>query len=179
MYLILKAIIYASWVHRKQFRRGTLIPYVFHPLEVGLMLYWCGFDKEMIIAGILHDTLEDTDAKPFTVQKHFGEKVLLLVKCLSNNYSDIRRLAMKWDTYVFNDAKIIKTCDVMANINSKLRKSGYVNPKTSIKYYKFIYARRAELEQAVYEFKRFEYIRLFHMVKTACEKIDNLNKLKQ
>lgn len=175
MYRILKAILYASWMHRKQFRRGTYVPYVFHPLEVGWLLYRCGYETDLIVAGILHDTLEDTDADHNTIKRHFGRYVTFLVKCVSNNWFHHRVLAANGKTqfYVdaYNDAKIIKTCDVMANINSKLRKSGYVKPETSEKYRKFMVLREKELLIAL-KSGFFEYKKLFQMVRKTCRELE-------
>ncbi|MBI5187481.1 MAG: HD domain-containing protein [Nitrospirae bacterium] len=36
------------------------IPYIVHPVSVGMMLAHYGYSEDVVIAGILHDTVEDT-----------------------------------------------------------------------------------------------------------------------
>jgi len=59
--LIQKAIIFATKKHEGQKRKGTDIPYIVHPMEVMQILTAMDCSQNVIIAGILHDTLEDTD----------------------------------------------------------------------------------------------------------------------
>lgn len=73
------AIIFAAQMHKKQFRKGTNIPYIVHPMEVMHILTENRCNKDVIIAGILHDVLEDTSATPEDVTKLFGKRVLSLV----------------------------------------------------------------------------------------------------
>ena len=58
--LIEKAIEFAAYAHRDQTRKGTKIPYISHPYAVGMILLKAGCNEEVVAAGILHDTLEDT-----------------------------------------------------------------------------------------------------------------------
>ncbi len=61
MNTIEKAIIFAAKAHRNQTRKGTDIPYITHPFAVGMYLQKANCSEEVIAAGILHDTLEDTE----------------------------------------------------------------------------------------------------------------------
>ena len=54
-------------------------PYICHPLCVAIILAELELDKETIIAGILHDIIEDTACSPEELKAEFGEEVLLLV----------------------------------------------------------------------------------------------------
>ena len=74
-----EAIEFATLKHAKQKRKGTEIPYIVHPMEVMQILTENGCAEDLIIAGILHDTLEDTDTKPEEIKEKFGENVLRLV----------------------------------------------------------------------------------------------------
>ena len=47
--------------HRDQVRKGSGVPYVEHPMAVALILDRAGFDEAAVIAGLLHDLVEDTD----------------------------------------------------------------------------------------------------------------------
>ncbi|QKX49433.1 bifunctional (p)ppGpp synthetase/guanosine-3',5'-bis(diphosphate) 3'-pyrophosphohydrolase [Planococcus glaciei] len=81
--LIELAIGFAAFKHTGQVRKGTSIPYISHPFAVGMMLQQAGESEEVIAAGILHDTLEDTATTEEEIRTVFGEQVLLLVKAAS------------------------------------------------------------------------------------------------
>lgn len=80
MNLIDDAIEFAAKAHCNQYRKGTDIPYISHPFGVGMILQKAGCKDELIIAGILHDTLEDTDTTEDDILKNFGQEVLDIVK---------------------------------------------------------------------------------------------------
>ncbi len=68
----------ASKAHKGQKRRSGE-EYIIHPLSVAIILAELELDKESIIAGILHDVVEDTDVTLEDVRKEFGDEVALLV----------------------------------------------------------------------------------------------------
>ena len=80
MNLLDTAIEIAARAHRDQLRKGTDVPYIAHPCGVGLMLARAGYDEEVIVAGILHDTVEDTDVTLDQVEETFGAKVAAIVR---------------------------------------------------------------------------------------------------
>ena len=55
------ALRFAAAAHHEDVRKGTQIPYVMHPFHVGLILDRHGFSEDVVVAGILHDVLEDPD----------------------------------------------------------------------------------------------------------------------
>jgi (p)ppGpp synthase/HD superfamily hydrolase len=55
-------------------------PVVLHSIRVGLHLYNLGYAKNIVIAAVLHDVLEDTDVKIEEVKLKFGENVARLVE---------------------------------------------------------------------------------------------------
>ncbi|WP_349254187.1 HD domain-containing protein [Paenibacillus sp. RC67] len=75
-----QAIEYAAYTHRDQNRKGTNIPYISHPYAVGMILKKAGCSEEVVTAGILHDTLEDTDTTERDLLERFGPVVLEIVK---------------------------------------------------------------------------------------------------
>ena len=87
MNLIHEAIIFAARKHAGQVRKGTDIPYITHPMEVMQILTENRCYEEVIIAGILHDTLEDTDTRGWEISTLFGEAVLDLVRAESEDKS--------------------------------------------------------------------------------------------
>lgn len=74
-------------VYQKQKRKGKDIPYVTHPLVVGLILSRVGADEDVVAAGILHDTIEDSSREmPVTrdmLRERFGERVMQLVEAVT------------------------------------------------------------------------------------------------
>ena len=68
----------AAKAHEKQLRRSGA-PYVTHPLHVAIILAELEMDKESIIAGVLHDVVEDTDVTLDEITAKFGPDVALLV----------------------------------------------------------------------------------------------------
>ena len=76
--MIEKAYQVASEAHKDQ-KRKSGEPYIIHPLCVAIILADLELDKETIVAGLLHDAVEDTWMTYDEVKKEFGEEVALLV----------------------------------------------------------------------------------------------------
>ena len=76
---ILRAIDVAVLAHDGQ-SRSSGEPYVVHVIEVGKILISMHADITTIIAGILHDTLEDTELTESELREQFGQEVLFLVQ---------------------------------------------------------------------------------------------------
>ncbi len=53
------AWVMAALVHQQQRRKGSDIPYIIHPAQVALILERHGWPEEVVIAGLLHDVIED------------------------------------------------------------------------------------------------------------------------
>lgn len=73
-----KAIDFAAIAHAGQ-KRKSGEPYITHPIIVADTLVSWGMDIDSAIAGVLHDTVEDTDAELEQVEGLFGENVAMLV----------------------------------------------------------------------------------------------------
>jgi (p)ppGpp synthase/HD superfamily hydrolase len=65
--------------HRDQIRKGSGVPYIEHPMAVASILDRAGFDEEIVIAGLLHDLVEDTDVGLDRVREGFGDRVAGIV----------------------------------------------------------------------------------------------------
>lgn len=76
--LVEKAYRVADEAHKDQ-KRKSGEPYIIHPLCVAIILAQLELDKETIMAGLLHDVIEDTDVTGEMIIKEFGEEVFLLV----------------------------------------------------------------------------------------------------
>lgn len=75
---IFKAIDFVIEKHKNQFRKSGE-PYYIHPIEVAKILADLKMDKASIIAGLLHDIVEDTDTTLQDIEELFGKKVAQLV----------------------------------------------------------------------------------------------------
>ena len=77
--MIEKAYHIADKAHEGQFRKSGE-PYIMHPLCVAIILAELELDKETIVAGILHDVIEDTIMTDEELEREFSAEILLLVE---------------------------------------------------------------------------------------------------
>lgn len=90
-----RAIAMALEAHGSQTRKGDRqTPYIVHPVTVALILSRYTDDEDTIIAGLLHDTLEDTELAEETIEREFGPKVLGMVK----DVTEPSLPSLSWDT---------------------------------------------------------------------------------
>ena len=76
---IRKAYEFASVKHEGQLRKSGE-PYIYHPMNVALILTSIYADYETISAGLMHDVLEDCDCTPEEMEKEFGTTITKLVQ---------------------------------------------------------------------------------------------------
>ena len=76
--MVEKAYRLAYDAHKEQ-KRKSGEPYIIHPLWVGIILAQLEMDKETIVAGILHDVVEDTVMTDEEIRQEFGDEVAFLV----------------------------------------------------------------------------------------------------
>lgn len=74
-----QALSLAASAHRDQLRKGSKVPYIQHPVHVAILLIKHGFSEDVVIAGVLHDVVEDTDTSIGDIQARFGDRVAGLV----------------------------------------------------------------------------------------------------
>ncbi|MDO5689630.1 MAG: HD domain-containing protein [Tissierellia bacterium] len=78
--LIDRAILFAVSAHAGAKRKGSNLPYILHPLDVGKITSTMTDDEEVIAAAILHDTVEDVlEVDLDTIRRGFGDRVAELV----------------------------------------------------------------------------------------------------
>src|SRR5919205_1041747 len=71
------ALAFAAKHHDRQVRKGTRLPYLTHPANVAIILTRYGQDEPTVVAGILHDVVEDCvreDHTPEMLEQRLGEK---------------------------------------------------------------------------------------------------------
>ena len=80
--LLEKAFLFIEKAHKKQIRK-TGEPFINHPLRVALILSQMKLGVDAVIAGLLHDVVEDTEFSLQTIKSEFNEEVAFLVQSLT------------------------------------------------------------------------------------------------
>ena len=91
------ALRWAAIWHDGQHRKAVAVPYIQHPMAVALMLDRLGFPESVVIAGLLHDAVEDTAATFEDVRVRFGEEVAALVAHCSERKRDEQGRSRPWE----------------------------------------------------------------------------------
>ena len=135
-----RAIIFATRAHSGTYRKGTMIPYIVHPIEAAAIVSTITADPDMIAAAVLHDVVEDTDATVEEIRFFFNERIATLVEAESE---DKRKdlppqetwMIRKMETLEFlrtkadRDAKILALADKLSNIRAIHRDQNTVGDK--------------------------------------------------
>lgn len=74
-----EAILLATEAHKGQLRKGSKLDYICHPMEVLQILTVMQADNPLLIAGVLHDVVEDTQISLEKIEELFGREVAELV----------------------------------------------------------------------------------------------------
>lgn len=118
------ALEFAGKQHVGQWRKDEArTPYIVHPIGVSELLWNVGGvrDGDILIAALLHDTLEDTEATPAEVEALFGKQVLRIVEELTNDPSlstaENKQRQIDHAPQMSQGAKLIKLADRIYNIN--------------------------------------------------------------
>ena len=121
--LLLKALRFASQKHSDQRRKNAKAsPYINHPIQVAQILWDVADvrDAALLIAAILHDTIEDTDTTPDDIKREFGEEILALVLEVTDDKNlpgHIRKqLQVEHAPHKSERAKLLKLADKISNV---------------------------------------------------------------
>lgn len=181
--MIKKAYQYASNLHSGQFRQSGE-PYIIHPLNVACILADMHADCDTICAGLLHDTLEDTNITKEEIANDFNQNIANLVDGVTKlakmnfsskqdqNYANTRKII----TSITDDVRIIiiKLADRLHNMQTLQFKSEFKQKENSLEtmdifvplaYYIGAYRIKSQLEdlslQYLYpdKYKRIEEIK--------------------
>jgi (p)ppGpp synthase/HD superfamily hydrolase len=79
------ALAYAERAHAGQLRSADGAPFILHPVEVGSLLYEAGAADDVVAEGVLHDTLEKTDATAYELYARFGRHVGEIVYAVTDD----------------------------------------------------------------------------------------------
>jgi hypothetical protein len=113
-------------VYQKQKRKGKDIAYITHPLAVALILSQARAKEEVVIAGILHDTIEDSIEKKRVsyemIEDRFGKEVADLVlsvteKNKDKSWDERKEEALEDIKSFSKDSLLLKSADVVANLS--------------------------------------------------------------
>ncbi len=141
---LLQAISFSAKKHRYQRRKGgDAEPYINHPLEVANLIAGIGkvTDYEILMAAVLHDTIEDTETTAEELTEFFGANVCSMVLEVTDDKSlpkQTRKLKqIEHAPHLSNGAKHVKLCDKISNVSDVLnnppedwsaeRRANYVN----------------------------------------------------
>ncbi len=112
----------AKGAHAGHTRGGHGRPYFEHPIQVAQLLHDEGFDEEVLAAGLLHDTVEDSNYTVDDVFDRFGERVGRLVAALTENPAiedwEERKQALRESAAgAGSDCAAIYVADKLANLH--------------------------------------------------------------
>lgn len=123
--LLTRAVHFAARKHKDQRRKGEdAAPYFNHLSEVAELLAQNtnGSDPNLIVAGYLHDTIEDVGVTYLELMKHFGEDVATLVMEVTDDKSlpkAVRKqLQIEHAPYRSKRAQMIKIADKISNLRT-------------------------------------------------------------
>jgi (p)ppGpp synthase/HD superfamily hydrolase len=126
---IQRAIKFAAKTHnhyQQQKRKGKEIPYISHPLTVGIILSLAGAAEDVMVAGILHDTIEDcTEEKKVTAEmlsERFGDNVAKLVMSVTEQdrglpWDERKQAALEKVKDFSRESLLVKSADIISNVS--------------------------------------------------------------
>jgi len=113
-----EALRFAAAAHHEDVRKGTQIPYVMHPFHVALILDRHGFSEDVVIAGLLHDVLEDPNYRAPAVQ----ERLRAVVPALRRSATDGSTFGQAVERYI-EDAFGQAVLDLIRHVTEQKRDS--------------------------------------------------------
>lgn len=126
---IQRAIKFSAKTHnqyQQQTRKGKVIPYIAHPLTVGIILSLAKAPEDVIVAGILHDTIEDSvEEKKVTsemLEERFGKEVCELVLSVTEidrslPWAQRKAIALAHVKDFSLESGLLKSADVLSNVS--------------------------------------------------------------
>jgi (p)ppGpp synthase/HD superfamily hydrolase len=116
------AILFATKAHDGQRRKTDNVDMIFHPFTVGMLLQKSGMSEETVIAGILHDVVEDTKYTIEDIEKIFGTNVKNIVEEVTENkkleWKERKKEAIKKIKNASFEGKMVECADKINNLES-------------------------------------------------------------
>lgn len=187
--IVSKAYDYAATFHEGQMRQSGE-PYIIHPLNVAYILADMHADADTICAGLLHDTLEDTNATKEDIAYYFNQNVASLVDGVTKlskmnfsskqarNYANTRKII----TGITEDVRIIiiKLADRLHNMRTLEFKSEFKQKENAIEtmeifvplaYYIGAYRIKSELEDLSLRYLKSDTYKIIEEKKLSVEQL--------
>jgi len=168
---ITKAYIMSRYLHRNQIRKYTKQPYFVHCENVLSTLIKTTTDNEIWCAGVLHDTVEDTECTVDIINDIFGKEVALYVEGMTDiatkkdgNRAERKELDRIRISKCCSEVHTIKLADMIDNMPDIIKHDSnfakiYLNEKRLLlkvldKGNKFLYNKAKEIIDNYYKLKR-------------------------
>lgn len=123
--LLFQAYRFAAGKHRNQRRKDSLkSPYINHPIEVALLLWEVGGvrDADVLLAAVLHDTVEDTNTHPEELRQAFGAQVCDYILEVTDDKrlpkQERKRLQIERAPHKSHGARLISLADKACNLHN-------------------------------------------------------------
>jgi guanosine-3',5'-bis(diphosphate) 3'-pyrophosphohydrolase len=123
MKTVLQALAFAADKHRDQRRKeASASPYINHPIALAnLLLNEAGVeDERVLVAALLHDTLEDTETTAPELVRLFGNEIANIVREVSDDKAlpkpERKRLQVAYAAHISRQAKLVKLADKICNL---------------------------------------------------------------
>jgi (p)ppGpp synthase/HD superfamily hydrolase len=116
------ALAFATKAHEGQLRKsGDKIPYIVHPVSVAMLLTRYLHEEDVIIAGLLHDTVEDTEVTLKQISKEFGSRVSEIVEVETETQKELpwetrKAIALGKLEDASEEACAVKAADAISNL---------------------------------------------------------------
>jgi guanosine-3',5'-bis(diphosphate) 3'-pyrophosphohydrolase len=121
--LLISALAFAAEKHRNQRRKDAdASPYINHPIALARVLTAEGgvTDTVVLVAAVLHDTIEDTQTTVEELREHFGEEITAVVQEVTDNKAldkaERKRRQIEDAPHLSNRAKLVKLADKICNV---------------------------------------------------------------
>lgn len=117
------AIYFATRAHNGQKRKSDKdVDMIFHPFTVGMMLQRSGASEEAVIAGILHDVVEDTRYTINDIKEEFGDDIAKVVLEVSEKkelpWDERKQEAIDRIKIASIDGKLVECADKISNLET-------------------------------------------------------------
>ncbi len=129
-----RALEFAMRAHKGQVRKGSSVPYIMHPIETALIAMTLTSDRDIVIASLFHDIIEDTRYSAKDIEDAFGSRIAHLVQIESENKRKGQDASATWKIrkqefidgldHRTREEKIIALADKLSNMRAT--RQGYL-----------------------------------------------------